>query len=133
MDDLYDSFSPLAPVSSSFILEIANQFPTLSSPKKTDPPHESSVLEQQTPKSSRKRRSKKTPSTDSRSRRQRAALACSCCRGRKVRCDVVRMVPCTNCYLDKQECVIPPSRKRKYVFPVKSIASHYSDAEYDLV
>ncbi|CAG9986528.1 unnamed protein product [Clonostachys byssicola] len=47
-------------------------------------------------------------------RRQRARQACLTCRARKIRCDVCFSgVPCLNCKLDSQECVVKP-RIRKW-------------------
>lgn len=47
--------------------------------------------------------------------RKRAARACTWCRARKVRCDVVRCgPPCTNCRLDSESCVVR-KRKRKII------------------
>ncbi|KAH7000565.1 fungal-specific transcription factor [Ilyonectria destructans] len=41
------------------------------------------------------------------STRKRATKACLSCRRRKVRCDAsVRGIPCMNCYLDSEDCVI---------------------------
>ncbi|THY06970.1 hypothetical protein D6D01_09820 [Aureobasidium pullulans] len=49
---------------------------------------------------------------------RRASKACRRCRARKVRCNVVEGFPCTNCRLDKLECIDPPKkRKRKYTSP----------------
>lgn len=108
MDDLYHSLQALETVASSSISEMVYKLPALPSPNAINHCPRPSVPEQKTQKSRRKRRS-----SDSQPRRQRAAIACSCCRSRKVRCDVVRTVPCTNCCLDKQECVIPPNRKKR--------------------
>ncbi|EXJ76917.1 hypothetical protein A1O3_10074 [Capronia epimyces CBS 606.96] len=45
---------------------------------------------------------------------KRAGRACTSCRVRKVRCDVVHCGnPCTNCRLDSLECVVPRSRRHK--------------------
>lgn len=43
--------------------------------------------------------------------KRRAAKACLSCRHRKVRCDVVGGVPCTNCRLDGVSCVIKKSNR----------------------
>lgn len=66
--------------------------------------------------------------------KKRAGRACALCRSRKVRCDVVRNgPPCTNCHLDSLECIVPRSRRRKYVLEAKTdvkkiaIADCYSD------
>jgi hypothetical protein len=48
--------------------------------------------------------------------KRRAGRACALCRSRKVRCDVVRSgPPCTNCQLDSLECIVPRSKRHKYV------------------
>ncbi|KAL3474461.1 hypothetical protein BJX99DRAFT_260393 [Aspergillus californicus] len=56
---------------------------------------------------------------------RRAAIACSACRGRKVRCDVTqRSAPCTNCFLDHKECIIKATtrHRRKNAEPRKKRA-----------
>lgn len=46
--------------------------------------------------------------------KRRASKACSCCRSRKVRCDVVESgMPCTNCRLDEVECVVTEGKRRR--------------------
>ncbi|KAK3373841.1 fungal-specific transcription factor domain-containing protein [Lasiosphaeria ovina] len=47
--------------------------------------------------------------------KRRAAKACSSCRTRKVRCDVVEHAPgpCGNCKWDGVECIVQESRRRK--------------------
>ncbi|KAK8009009.1 hypothetical protein PG991_011560 [Apiospora marii] len=46
--------------------------------------------------------------------RKRAAKACLSCRARKVRCDVSqRGMPCMNCYLDNDTCVVADRASRK--------------------
>lgn len=44
--------------------------------------------------------------------RRRARVACTACRSRKVRCDVVNNWPCTNCRLDRADCQVPGARHR---------------------
>lgn len=45
--------------------------------------------------------------TKSKATRKRAKRACLSCRTRKVRCDVSHGgIPCMNCYLDGDECVV---------------------------
>lgn len=45
--------------------------------------------------------------------RKRASKACLACRARKVRCDISqREGSCTNCFLDKQVCVVKPRPTR---------------------
>lgn len=46
-------------------------------------------------------------------RGRRARRACLSCRARKVRCDVMRVSPCTNCKLDQLECKVK-LRQRKW-------------------
>ncbi|KAM7217440.1 cutinase transcription factor 1 [Rhypophila decipiens] len=45
--------------------------------------------------------------------KRRAARACGQCRARKVRCDVTDRHPCNNCVLDKVECQLQESKRRK--------------------
>lgn len=47
--------------------------------------------------------------------KKRACKACTSCRARKVRCDVVPLgnPPCSNCKHDEIECCLPPPRKRR--------------------
>lgn len=48
--------------------------------------------------------------------KRRAARACSSCRSRKVRCNVVECgPPCINCRLDSVECVIVRNRRHRSV------------------
>ncbi|KAH0837077.1 hypothetical protein FOPE_04858 [Fonsecaea pedrosoi] len=52
--------------------------------------------------------------TGGRTVKRRASKACHCCRGRKVRCDVVESgIPCTNCRLDEVECVVTEGKRRR--------------------
>jgi len=46
--------------------------------------------------------------------KRRASKACQCCRARKVRCNVVEQIPCTNCRLDEVECIVSESKRKKY-------------------
>ncbi|ETI22619.1 hypothetical protein G647_06695 [Cladophialophora carrionii CBS 160.54] len=49
--------------------------------------------------------------------KRRASKACHCCRGRKVRCDVVESgIPCTNCRLDEVECVVTEGKRRRKTY-----------------
>ncbi|KAF2222899.1 fungal-specific transcription factor domain-containing protein [Elsinoe ampelina] len=45
--------------------------------------------------------------------KRRASKACQCCRQRKVRCNVVEQIPCTNCRLDEVECIVSESKRKK--------------------
>ena len=46
--------------------------------------------------------------------KHRSSQACQACRGRKVRCDVLTSgPPCTNCRLDRLDCVVSASRRGK--------------------
>lgn len=46
---------------------------------------------------------------------KRASAACGSCRARKVRCDVLlKSTPCTNCRLDRTDCVIAESKRTKF-------------------
>lgn len=48
--------------------------------------------------------------------RLRASHACTVCRIRKVRCDVVVTgFPCTNCRLDSANCKVMPRKRKWYV------------------
>lgn len=50
--------------------------------------------------------------------KRRAARACSSCRSRKVRCNVVESgPPCTNCRLDSVKCVTVRNRRHRSVYP----------------
>ncbi|KFY99790.1 hypothetical protein V498_00515 [Pseudogymnoascus sp. VKM F-4517 (FW-2822)] len=52
--------------------------------------------------------------------KRRAARACSSCRSRKVRCNVVESgPPCTNCRLDSVKCVIERNRRHRVSRPVQ--------------
>ncbi|KAL6872086.1 fungal-specific transcription factor domain-containing protein [Trichoderma novae-zelandiae] len=47
-------------------------------------------------------------------KKKRASKACSCCRARKIRCDVLKTgVPCTKCQLDGFDCVVQARKKRR--------------------
>jgi hypothetical protein len=47
-------------------------------------------------------------------KKKRASKACSCCRTRKIRCDVLKTgVPCTKCRLDGFDCVVQARKKRR--------------------
>lgn len=48
-------------------------------------------------------------------RTQRASRACLSCRVRKVKCDVVTATPCSNCRWDGTECVVPRTRRSRFV------------------
>jgi len=48
--------------------------------------------------------------------KKRSSRACATCRARKVRCNIVAHgAPCSNCRHDEIECVLPLSRRQKYV------------------
>lgn len=50
--------------------------------------------------------------------KRRSARACSSCRSRKVRCNVVECgPPCTNCRLDSVKCVTVRNRRHRSVCP----------------
>ncbi|KFY82521.1 hypothetical protein V500_10486 [Pseudogymnoascus sp. VKM F-4518 (FW-2643)] len=52
--------------------------------------------------------------------KRRAARACSSCRSRKVRCNVVESgPPCTNCRLDSVKCVTVRNRRHRVSRPVR--------------
>ncbi|OAL43425.1 hypothetical protein IQ07DRAFT_292090 [Pyrenochaeta sp. DS3sAY3a] len=53
------------------------------------------------------------------SRRKRAAVACSECRTRKVRCDVLGELPCVRCRIEGIPCTTPV-RKRRATSPPKN-------------
>ncbi|KAJ5811670.1 hypothetical protein N7474_007971, partial [Penicillium riverlandense] len=82
-----------------------------------------------------------SPATSSanKCRRQirRAGIACRNCRGRKVRCDVEHGSPCTNCRLDKADCIIADRRRRfvkfrpfekQYRFPSRQLSYPQNDS-----
>ncbi|RFU75565.1 cutinase transcription factor 1 beta [Trichoderma arundinaceum] len=47
-------------------------------------------------------------------KKKRASKACSCCRTRKIRCDVLKTgVPCTKCQLDGFDCAVQARKKRR--------------------
>lgn len=47
-------------------------------------------------------------------KKKRASKACSCCRTRKIRCDVLKTgVPCTKCQVDGFDCVVHARKKRR--------------------
>ncbi|KAK6446701.1 hypothetical protein FP744_10002951 [Trichoderma asperellum] len=47
-------------------------------------------------------------------KKKRASKACSCCRARKIRCDVLKTgVPCTKCQLDGFDCLVQARKKRR--------------------
>lgn len=56
-----------------------------------------------------------TAATDvSNEKKRRASKACSCCRTRKIRCDVLeRGLPCTKCRADGFECLVQARKKRR--------------------
>ncbi|KAE8364495.1 fungal-specific transcription factor domain-containing protein [Aspergillus caelatus] len=55
--------------------------------------------------------------------KNRASVACCRCHSRKVRCDVaLRGSPCTNCSLDKVDCLVPQTRRRKSYLKVENIS-----------
>ncbi|KAK5988246.1 Cutinase transcription factor 1 beta-like protein [Cladobotryum mycophilum] len=48
------------------------------------------------------------------SKKRRASKACSCCRTRKIRCDVLQTgLPCTKCRIDGFECAVEDRKKRR--------------------
>lgn len=48
--------------------------------------------------------------------KKRSSRACTTCRARKVRCNIVAHgAPCSNCRHDEIECILPLSRRQKYV------------------
>ncbi|PLB44163.1 hypothetical protein P170DRAFT_313886, partial [Aspergillus steynii IBT 23096] len=56
--------------------------------------------------------------------KRRATRACCHCRGRKVRCDVMEYgSPCTNCRLDKVDCMTLERRRKRLVLVPKTFAS----------
>ena len=69
---------------------------------------------QESPSTARKRKSSTDEPEEGRVVKHRASLACQSCRTRKVRCDVLANgTRCTNCRLDRLECVVLPSRRGK--------------------
>lgn len=63
--------------------------------------------------------------------RKRAQSACLYCRARKVRCDVaLDGLPCTNCRLDAQDCVVPPRARKWWVRPAALIMVQCLAADY---
>ena len=63
--------------------------------------------------------------------KRRASRACQCCQSRKVKCDVVeRGIPCTKCRLDKVECAVSNSKKRKWRHSGE-LSSHSPDPPHD--
>ncbi|KIW84314.1 hypothetical protein Z517_03564 [Fonsecaea pedrosoi CBS 271.37] len=55
--------------------------------------------------------------TGSRTVKRRASKACHCCRSRKVRCDLTASgIPCTNCRLDRVECIGTETKRRRGCF-----------------
>lgn len=61
--------------------------------------------------------------------KRRSSRACSCCRARKVRCDItIRGSPCTNCRLDNVDCVLVSRRGAKINSP---LPSHHATAISD--
>ena len=47
--------------------------------------------------------------------KKRSSRACSSCRTRKVRCNIVAHgAPCSNCRHDEIDCVLPLSRRQRY-------------------
>ncbi|KAJ4176773.1 hypothetical protein FALCPG4_011458 [Fusarium falciforme] len=64
-------------------------------------------------------------SANDRSSKRRASRACLSCRNRKVRCDVVKGgVPCTNCRLDRIDCVVTESNRGRRPTVAASAAAH---------
>lgn len=62
------------------------------------------VMPEVTPRPISKRRGKK-----------RSSRACTTCRARKVRCNIVAHgAPCSNCRHDEIDCVLPLSRRQRY-------------------
>ncbi|KAJ9609500.1 hypothetical protein H2200_005827 [Cladophialophora chaetospira] len=63
--------------------------------------------------------------TGGRTVKRRASKACHCCRGRKVRCDVVESgIPCTNCRLDEVECVVTEGKRRRKTYSEGELLHH---------
>lgn len=63
--------------------------------------------DEQTPPSS-------TAASSTGRKKKRASKACSCCRARKIRCDVLKTgVPCTKCQLDGFDCLVQARKKRR--------------------
>lgn len=52
--------------------------------------------------------------------KKRSSRACTTCRARKVRCNIVAHgAPCSNCRHDEIDCVLPLSRRQRYDFLFK--------------
>ena len=48
--------------------------------------------------------------------KKRSSRACTTCRARKVRCNIVAHgAPCSNCRHDEIDCVLPLSRRQRFV------------------
>ncbi|KAK3071754.1 hypothetical protein LTR53_008082 [Teratosphaeriaceae sp. CCFEE 6253] len=78
------------------------------------PEAESITVHTQAPKRTADAAGLKPGMRPSKSVKRRASKACSCCRSRKVRCNVVEHgAPCTNCRLDEVECVVSESKRKK--------------------
>lgn len=97
-------------------------------------PTERCLSPSHTPDSSPDERAKPCKPRKLKSRgRRRATIACRGCRSRKVRCDAAdHGIPCCNCKLDEEECIIPERRKKRYEInplyhPLAPIASISSD------
>jgi hypothetical protein len=59
--------------------------------------------------------------------KKRSSRACTTCRARKVRCNIVAHgAPCSNCKHDEIDCVLPLSRRQRYNSPANSSA-FYTD------
>ncbi|KAL2023887.1 hypothetical protein VTK56DRAFT_664 [Thermocarpiscus australiensis] len=86
----------------------APSHPPSAAPARSMSPQSGLATEQ---KASLKRRAQAGP--ENKITKRRAARACSSCRARKVRCDVVEHSPCGNCRWDNVECIVEESRRRK--------------------
>ena len=59
--------------------------------------------------------------------KKRSSRACTTCRFRKVRCNVVAHgAPCSNCRHDEIECILPLSRRQRYVSQKQSWTKTWS-------
>lgn len=79
------------------------------------PDHTKHVRVQSPPPNGTKRKQDAAGLRANKAVKRRASKACQSCRARKVRCNVVEQIPCTNCRLDEVECLVSESKRKKLV------------------
>ncbi|KAH3686102.1 hypothetical protein WICPIJ_002923, partial [Wickerhamomyces pijperi] len=97
-------------MSKSTISELGTQNPSTSQNRKD---HNKTISTASAPQISPIEDLSDTKRTTARYKRNRSTRACEVCHSRKVRCDAVVHIPCTNCLTFGSECRFPEPKERK--------------------